>query len=166
VYGHLELSNNLPSTLSFSANRGGPSFKACTYLYPDPPSALSGFPSRIVISVLFEDGLHPFLELSLLEITLAKQELSEAFFSDTKFITTNILYTNIFSNGVLMAVLPGGKVVKAPTPASQMETGHRHGAHKAIAIICVCGTTVGFLLISLRFRKNKVDKNKSTERKT
>jgi hypothetical protein len=155
VYGHLELSNGLPSTLSFSANRGGTSFKACTYLYPDPPSALSGFPSRIVVSVLFEDGLHPFIELRLLEITLAKQELSEGFFSDTKFVTTNIVYTNVFSNGVLMAILPGGKMVKAPTAHAQVETGYPHRARKAIVIICACGTTIGFLLISLRFRKTK-----------
>ena len=153
VHGHLELSNGLPSTLSICGRRGEEPFKSCSYVYPDPPPALDGFPSRVVVSVLFEDGLHPFLELSLLDITLAKERLPEAFFSETRFITTNIIYTNMFSNGVLMAVLPGGKLVKAPTPAGRADSGRPQGAHKAIVITGLCCTTVGFLLISLRFLK-------------
>jgi len=157
VYGHLELSNGCPSVLSVSSKKGGTPFKSYTYVYPNPPLALAGFPERIFVSVIFEDGLHPFLELTMLEIRLAEYKLPEAFFSETRFITTNITYTNTFTNGELMSVLPGGKLVKANGSASQTsyDTQTAHGMQRAIVFTCIFAVTIGALLISLRFRKTK-----------
>ena len=84
-------------------------FKSICYVYPSPIWSLSGFPAKLTIFVLFEDGLQPFLELSFSKVNLADTELSPVFFDPVKFLTGNIVVTNIYWHDKVTAFTPRGK---------------------------------------------------------
>jgi len=109
-YGRLELSNNSPWRLTVSWERGGVPFKMVTYTYPVNKPDLNGYPEKIIISALFEGGLHPFLELTLAKVQFAARKLSKEFFDPAKFITPNTLYTNTWGMAKLTSISPKGTV--------------------------------------------------------
>jgi hypothetical protein len=106
--GELQISNGLPASLKISRSKSEPPYKACAYIYPDPPSSLGGFPSRIVLSVLFDGKLQPWKEFSLIDVKVPKQRLGENFFDEQQFRSTNIAFVHFYTNGVLYELRKDG----------------------------------------------------------
>ena len=107
-YGSLELSNNLPCSLAIRWRKEEAPFKVINYIYPENIFELGGFPKKVIISVLFEDGLHPFLELGYLNVHLAKHPLPADYFAPSKFIATNTVYTNTWAKNTVTSASPRG----------------------------------------------------------
>jgi hypothetical protein len=146
VYGRLELSNGLPWKLTVSWQRGAPPFKMIVYEYPEPLWSLAGFPKKITICVLFDDGLKPFLELGFSKVQLAKHPLADEFFQPARFITTNILRTNIWTKDKLISLSPRGKHATALRDLEQSLT-EKQVSPWPRRIIRTCLALVTLLLI-------------------
>lgn len=113
-YGELEISNGLPLRLGISNAKGSPPYKMVEYTYPDPPTSLNGFPSKMAISGKSEGKLKPFGEVLFYSVQLATQPLSDNFFAAAQFAGPNIMHTNIYSNSDLYVGNSHGQMVKAP----------------------------------------------------
>jgi hypothetical protein len=114
VYGKLEVSNGLPRHIRLSVARAEPAYRDYEYIYPDPPSALSGYPSKIIISDLSKATVEPLEEITMLSIVFAQHPLPESFFDESKLIRGNIKYTNIYSNNMFFATKKDGTMSKQP----------------------------------------------------
>ena len=113
-YGELELSNNLPSSLKIGMGGNflnSPPYRTIQYIYPDPPTALGGFPCKIIMSGETEEGLKPSMEIVLQSIHLAARPIHVEFFSPDKFKTAAILLTNIYTDAGLFVYRKDGKMV-------------------------------------------------------
>ncbi len=109
MYGELEFSNHLPFILRISHGKGSPPFETVEYTYPDPPTALGGFPRKIVLSGQTDDGLKPSIEIELQSVHLAARPLPVGFFSEARFKTAAIIYTNIYTEAGLFVYGNDGK---------------------------------------------------------
>lgn len=112
-YGSLEISNNVPFKLAVRWKKGEPPFKTIDFVYPEDGGEFGGFPKKVVISTLFEDGLNPFLEIVYEKVRLAPGQLPKDFFNPTKFISAEVVYTNIWSRSNLTSISPNGSVTVA-----------------------------------------------------
>jgi len=117
-YGRLELSNNTPWRLTVSWERGGTPLKIVTYAYPESRLHLNGYPEKIILSTHFEDGLHPFLELTLAKVQFAERKLAKEFFDPAKFITVSTRFTNTWGMTKLTSISPKGTVSVDIAPPS------------------------------------------------
>jgi hypothetical protein len=114
-YGELSISNGIPSRLEISLAKGSPPYKVVEYTYPDPPTALSGFPSKMKNSSTGPNGkLKSFCEIQFYSIQLAARPLYSNFFASAQFIGPNILHTNVYSNADLYVQTKRGRTVKSP----------------------------------------------------
>lgn len=110
-YGLLEVSDGVPQKLEMRWKDGEPPFKTIEFFYQGGHLALAGFPNKIIISVLFDDGLHPFMEIVYAKLKISQEELPNVFFEPTKFLTRDVVYTNIWSASNLTSISPKGSVV-------------------------------------------------------
>jgi hypothetical protein len=151
LYGHLQVSHEVPVRLELSNEKEGRPFKAITYVYPSPLKSLSGFPERIEIS-RYSNGFHPIVAVTLSSIKLAGRPLDVNFFDRSKFITPQITYTNIYSNGDLYTVA-SGTLLKVGTDISRNETGNGIGNPKRRTWILVCMMAISAIPIMMLFFK-------------
>ena len=158
VYGRLESSNGLPCSLSVSAKKGDSPYILISYAYPSPPTSLGGFPERIIISSQFEDGLHPWSELTLSDVQVAKQPLPEKYFAASNFMTSNIKYVDVYSNNTLYSVQPNGRISKIPPPVPNgMVIDNSPPAHPAL-VIASMGIISAVFAMFLYFTRRKSNK--------
>lgn len=153
IYGRLEVSNGLPSTLQISSAKESPPFKATAYTYPDKLTSLGGFPKTITISTRNASGLSPVLELALIELQLAVGQLSEETFAPARFMSTNVVYTNIYTNGQLFSTV-GGKLLKVLPVAPPVASASRP-ARRVLVMICLAGLSLVPILTMLARLRGK-----------
>jgi hypothetical protein len=137
VYGLLELSNGLPARLKICSEKGATPYKAIAYVYPEPPASLRGFPKRTIISSLFEDGLHPWMQLTLLQVQEAKRPLPAEAFAEDRFINSSVVFTNIFSNNALYSLRAGGKMIKIDAPGTGSPGAPPPARYRNLVLICL-----------------------------
>jgi hypothetical protein len=150
IYGHLDLQDGIPSRLEIRTKKDAPPKKAFSYAYPEPPLALSGFPSTIVIWSVFQDGLHPWSELRLLNIKLSDSRLADNFFAKSRFVEKNIVYTNIINSDGLFNVTRSG-LVKAPIQPEM--PGPKSQFYRRITMWCLAAIALGLPAVFWFMRK-------------
>jgi hypothetical protein len=118
MYGLLGISNGLPASLNISRKKGAPPYLAIGYVYPDPPGSLGGFPKRTIISSLFKDGLHPWMQITLLELQKSEHPLPAEVFAEGRFVTADVVFTNIYRNNALYSLGADGQMTEIRGPGT------------------------------------------------
>lgn len=155
-YGELEISNGLPLRLGISNAKGSPPYKMVEYTYPDPPTSLNGFPSKMAISGKSEGKLKPFGEVLFYSVQLATQPLSDNFFAAAQFAGPNIMHTNIYSNSDLYVGNRRGQMVKAPDSVRK-SGGHTNSRSRAVIFLCFALATVIPIAFFIFLRKKQTN---------
>lgn len=126
LQGVLEISNNLPSSLSISHGTSAP-FKTIRYTYPDPPNSLGGFPSRMLVFAHEDDGIRPAIEIILYSVHIPDKRLPSKFFSEAKLLNTAIAHTNYYVNGELLIRDNNGRWLSVSTKNGKTTTSPYNG---------------------------------------
>jgi hypothetical protein len=161
VYGMLEFSNGLPSRLTVSSGKGAPAERIRSYVYPNPPTSLGGFPSQIIFWRRERANWTPGSELTLMSVKMPSNALGADYFASAQFVNTNIKYLHIESNG-LMYNVKTGRLVQLASPKGGVKPSTFSGkldpsVRKTVVIIwLVVGITIPVSIFAvMKFKKNK-----------
>lgn len=132
-YGLLIISNGLPFRLKIGNAKGA--YKIVDYIYPDPPTALGGFPSKMLIFGESEGKLVGGLEVLICSVRLATEPLAEKKFSPTRFVGPNIAHSNIYRGADLYVQNRLGQLVKAPN-SIRRSGGVANSRARTIIFLC------------------------------
>lgn len=161
VRGRLEVSNGYPCVLSIYSEQETRPYLAFRYMYPDPPSRLSGFPEKTTLSRITGGVLKPWMEVTLVDVRLAGDNETTKLFAKEQFISERIQHTHFYSNGILFTVSPEGKVYKSPKQPVVRLLGEstpddkRRRSLLVILLLVIAGPPVVYLL----FRSVKNNKS-------
>jgi hypothetical protein len=159
VFGELQLSNGLPSSLTIRKQERSRPYNVFVYSYPDPPRSRGGYPSKIL--VLNADGPGqeptPLTEFEIVSLRLAAQPLSEEFFDSSRFKGSNIIHTNVFSNSVMFASTKAGKMLEVPTKEVPRDVLRRRKF--VIFFVCLVILAAGPIIIFGVAKKSQHQKN-------
>jgi hypothetical protein len=154
IFGKLEISNSLPASLKIAGTETGNPDKVYLYSYPEPATALGGFPGKVTILTQTEHGLAPLSEFELSSVRLAPEHLQKAFFTPLRFTGPTIIQTNLYSNADLYVSLKNGKMMKVglgrqvPPPVS-------HVIRRFMLFILIATSVVVPIAIFLKTRKQE-----------
>jgi hypothetical protein len=148
--GRLEISNGVPRALILSEQASSKPIKVIAYFYPDPPGALEGFPSRMVISNITDAGWQAAVENMIVSVQLADAQLDDSFFNDTQFKGTNIVHTNVFSNSIVLVTDKEGRLINISPPT---QFGHSPRIAVIFSIFAVTALPLGIYIYSLQKKK-------------
>lgn len=162
-YGELTLSNGFPRTLMISLAKGSSPLHASEYTYPDPPDALSGFPSTIRLSVWDGENLIPNVQIEFSSVRLAPGPLPDSFFDASNFTRSNITFTNVYSNATLLVrVTQGpntGTIVRVPLLSNMRDLSvtetRQHIMFYVMLAIFIAGPVIVWLAIKKTNNKTK-----------
>ena len=166
IFGRLEVSNNLPVQLAIARTKGGSPYKEYKYFYPEPTTALSGFPRKVVLLTSNGHGLSPLSEFELSSIHLAEKPLSNGFFSHLKYTGPTIMHSNLYSNADLYVSLENGNMMKVPilpreAASSAISVGRKRFILYVFLVTLAIGPIVVFL-VTWRIKKQNKPNIKKT----
>ncbi|HWC60360.1 MAG TPA: hypothetical protein VHC44_11760 [Verrucomicrobiae bacterium] len=139
--GRLEISNGLPFRLRINHTDGSPLTKLVEYAYPNPPTALSGFPSKMMISGGNDGDLKPFGEIVFYSVQLASAPLRDDFFAAARFVDTNIVHTNEYVGADVYVQKRNGEKVKLPVSLAK-SGGYPNTPSRAVIFLCIALITL------------------------
>jgi len=154
LYGRLEISNDLPFRLRINYAKGSPLTKMVEYSYPNPPTALSRFPSKMVISGGRDGELKPFGEVLFYSVQLAREPLRENFFAAARFVDTNIVHTNEYVGADVYVQNRRGEKVKVPSSLAK-SGGYTNTHSRAVIFLCFALITLIPVIIFLRKKQTQ-----------
>jgi len=162
LHGSLEISNNFPVRLVVTSPDDSDFCSAISYHYPDPPTAMGGFPDRMVLSGKVTDGWEDDLELRLVVVKLAVKLLPEDFFNSAQFVDKKINHTLLESNGLLYNVTASNVVPVHSRSAFPEVPSNRRRQFVFTWLLIGTGIPLLLLLISL-VKKRKPPKQTYTQ---
>jgi hypothetical protein len=152
-HGRLEFSNGLPFRLRMDYGEHSPLTRLVEYTYPNPATALSGFPAKMVISSGRERELKPFGVVLFYSVQLAPQPLREDFFAPDQFVGTNIVHTNEYVGADVYVQNRRGEKVKLPVSLAK-SGGYTNTHSRAVILLCFALITLVPIIIFLRKKTN------------